>query len=95
MIELIPSDEQTTFDAIAYQNIKDLLESVIDELTPKEAIMKLESAVKATVESDAFMAASKKMGFKPAFLGHAEFGTLIENDDKRISTLMVELGLKK
>ena len=63
--------------------------------TPKEAIMRLESAVKATVESDAFMAASKKMGFKPAFLGHAEFGTLIENDDKRISNLMGELGLKK
>lgn len=37
LIELIPSEEQTTFDAIAYQNMKDLLDSVIDELTPKEA----------------------------------------------------------
>ena len=39
LIELIPSDEQTTFEAIAHQNIKDLLDSVLEELTPKEAIV--------------------------------------------------------
>ncbi len=63
--------------------------------TPPAAIAKLEAAIKETVESEEFVAASKKLGFKQAYLDHAAFGKLIAEDDARIAKLMSELGLKK
>ena len=47
------------------------------------------------MESAEFAAASKKLGFKRAYLDHAAFGKLIAEDDARIAKLMSELGLKK
>ncbi len=63
--------------------------------TPADVVAKLESAAKMAVDSDAFQAASKKIGFTPAYMGSSDFGTLIASDDDRISKLMGELGLKK
>lgn len=63
--------------------------------TPPEAIAKLEEAAKKAAESPEFKEASEKLGFTPAFLPKEEFGKLIETDDKLISQLMDELGLKK
>jgi tripartite-type tricarboxylate transporter receptor subunit TctC len=63
--------------------------------TPKEAIAKLESAIKKAVESPEFKAHSARLGFEPAFLPAGAFGTLIANDDTSIAKLMKDLGLKK
>lgn len=63
--------------------------------TPPEVVAKLEAAAQAAVQSEAFVEASKNLGFEPAFLGSEEFGALIAEDDKQISTLMGELGLKQ
>jgi len=63
--------------------------------TPKDRIATLEKAIKAVVASPEFVAASKKMGFEPAFLGASDFDSLIKRDDQSISSLMDELGLKK
>ena len=63
--------------------------------TPPGAIRKLEQAIKATVESAEFIAASRKIGFKPAFLSARDFGKLIAEDDVRIAKVMTKLGLKK
>jgi len=63
--------------------------------TPKDRIARLEKAIKAVVASPAFVAASKKLGFKPAFLGAKDFDSLIRRDDRDIAGLMKELGLAK
>ena len=63
--------------------------------TSPETIAALEAAAKKAVESDAFMNASKKIGFTSAYMGSDDFGALIASDDKNISMLMTELGLKK
>ncbi|MGI9374370.1 MAG: Bug family tripartite tricarboxylate transporter substrate binding protein [Hyphomicrobiales bacterium] len=63
--------------------------------TPKEVVMKLEAAAKAAVESAEFKAAADKIGFTSAYAGHASFGDQIASDDKNISMLMGDLGLKK
>jgi len=63
--------------------------------TPKAAIARLEKAIKAVVESDRFVAASKTLGFKPAFLGASDFDALIRRDDADIARLMTDLGLTK
>jgi tripartite-type tricarboxylate transporter receptor subunit TctC len=63
--------------------------------TPAEQVAVLEAAAKKAVESPEFMAASKKIGFTSAYMGSAEFGELIAKDDKSISMLMTDLGLKK
>ncbi len=63
--------------------------------TPDDVIMKLEAAAKKAVDSKEFQDASKKIGFKPAFLGHDGFNKQIADDDKRISALMDRLDLKK
>lgn len=63
--------------------------------TPKEAIAKLEAAAKAAVESPDFKKAGENLGFEPAFLPAAEFGQVIQSDDKEIAELMQQLGLKK
>jgi len=63
--------------------------------TPADRIAKLDAAAKAVVESDAFIAYSKKIGFEPAYLSAADFGALIAADDVRIGKQMTELGLAK
>ena len=56
--------------------------------TPDAVIKKLEAAAKKAVDSKEFQDASKKIGFKPAFLGHKGFDQQIAADDKRIAALM-------
>lgn len=63
--------------------------------TPKEAVAKLEDAIKKVVASADFKERSAKLGFEPAFLPASEFGKVIANDDASISKLMDQLGLKK
>jgi tripartite-type tricarboxylate transporter receptor subunit TctC len=63
--------------------------------TPKEAIARLEQAIRKVVESEEFKARSAKLGFEPAFLAASEFGKIIARDDETIARLMKELGLKK
>lgn len=63
--------------------------------TPRPIIAKLEAAIQKTVKSPEFVAASKRMGFKIAYLGAKDFDALIAVDDTRISNLMGELGLRK
>ena len=63
--------------------------------TPRPAIVKLENAIKHTVDSQLFKDAGKAIGFTPAFLPSSEFAKLIESDDTRLAQVMTELGLKK
>jgi tripartite-type tricarboxylate transporter receptor subunit TctC len=63
--------------------------------TPADRIAKLDAAAKAVVESEEFIAHSKKIGFKPAYLSASDFGALIVADDARIAKQMQELGLTK
>lgn len=63
--------------------------------TPKDAIARLENAARRVVASPRFKELSAKLGFEPAFLPAAEFGTLVARDDAAIAALMGQLGLKK
>jgi tripartite-type tricarboxylate transporter receptor subunit TctC len=63
--------------------------------TPKEAIGKLQDAIRKVVESAEFKDRSAKLGFSPAFLPADEFNQLIAKDDVAIANLMANLGLKK
>jgi tripartite-type tricarboxylate transporter receptor subunit TctC len=63
--------------------------------TPKEAITRLEGAIKNVVNSAAFQERCKKLGFELAFLPAKEFDEFIARDDQAIARLMSQLGLKK
>ena len=63
--------------------------------TPAAAVKALQDAAQKAVASDAFKAASKKLGFKIDFLPADSFGKLIADDDQMISKVMDEIGLKK
>ncbi len=63
--------------------------------TPKEAIAKLEDAIKKVVASPEFKDRCTKLGFAPAFLSAADFGKMIASDDAATAKLMGQLGLKK
>jgi tripartite-type tricarboxylate transporter receptor subunit TctC len=63
--------------------------------TPQPAIAQLESAIRHTVESQAFKEAGESIGFTPAYLPAADFEKLIATDDTRLSGVMGDLGLKK
>jgi len=63
--------------------------------TPKAIVVRLQDAIKRTVDSHEFQEAGKNIGFTPAFLPAEDFGTLIATDDKRLGDVMAELGLKK
>lgn len=63
--------------------------------TPKEAIARLEQAIKNAIDSQEFQAHCKRLGFEPAFLPAAEFDRFIAKDDVEIAKLMASLGLKK
>ena len=62
---------------------------------PKPIIVRLQNAIKTTVESEAFKDAGKSIGFAPAYLPADDFGRLIASDDAKLASVMVELGLKK
>lgn len=61
--------------------------------TPPEVVAKLEEAARASVTSEAFINASRNVGFEPAFLPAAEFGEVIAEDDVFYADLLTELGL--
>jgi tripartite-type tricarboxylate transporter receptor subunit TctC len=63
--------------------------------TPKPTILKLQDAIKTTVESQAFKDAGKAIGFMPAYLPASDFGQLIASDDAKLAQVMTNLGLKK
>ena len=62
---------------------------------PKPIIVRLQNAIKTTVESEAFKEAGKSIGFAPAYLPADVYGRLIASDDAKLASVMVELGLKK
>ncbi len=63
--------------------------------TPREAIVKLENAIKKTVASPEFTAAATKLGVRPAFEPAIPFGERIAKEDASLSRLMQLIGLKK
>jgi len=63
--------------------------------TPKAVVVKLQDAIKQTVESQTFGEAGKTIGFVPAYLPAQDFAKLIANDDVRLAQVMDGLGLKK
>lgn len=63
--------------------------------TPKPIIVKLQDAIKRTVESASFADAGRAIGFMPAYLPADDFGKLIAGDDARLAQVMADLGLKK
>jgi tripartite-type tricarboxylate transporter receptor subunit TctC len=63
--------------------------------TPRPVVLKLQEAVKKTVESSDFQEAGKNLGFVPAYLSSDDFGKLIASDDAKLASLMADLGLKK
>src|SRR6185503_20914725 len=56
--------------------------------TPREAIVKLENAIKKTVASPEFTAAATKLGVRPAFEPAIPFGERIAKEDASLSRLM-------
>jgi tripartite-type tricarboxylate transporter receptor subunit TctC len=63
--------------------------------TPRPVVLKLQEAIKKTVEAPDFQEAGKNLGFVPAYLSSDEFGKLIAGDDATLASLMADLGLKK
>jgi tripartite-type tricarboxylate transporter receptor subunit TctC len=63
--------------------------------TPRPVIVRLQDAIRRTVDSQPFKDAGKAIGFTPAYLSADEFGKLIANDDAKLAQLMTDLGLKK
>ena len=63
--------------------------------TPKDAVDKLMAAARKAVQSKPFQDAAAKIGFEAAYLPASEFGKVIARDDKEISGMMADLGLKK
>ena len=63
--------------------------------TPKDVIVRLESAARRVVASPRFQELSTKLGFEPAFLPAGEFNAIVARDDAAIGALMTQLGLKR
>ncbi|MCC6887951.1 MAG: tripartite tricarboxylate transporter substrate binding protein [Hyphomicrobiales bacterium] len=63
--------------------------------TPRETIAALESAIRATVASRAFVEGCERLGARPAFLPSDRFGALIAREDAYLAKLMALIGLKK
>jgi tripartite-type tricarboxylate transporter receptor subunit TctC len=63
--------------------------------TPKPVIAALEAAIRATVQSPEFAAASKQLYIRPAFMPAAEFGGVIAKEDAELARIMQLIGLKK
>jgi tripartite-type tricarboxylate transporter receptor subunit TctC len=63
--------------------------------TPADVVAVLQAAIQDTVASPEFAEAGKTVGFRPAFLPASEFGQVIATDDKKLSEVMAQLGMKK
>ena len=63
--------------------------------TPADVVAILQAAIQDTVASPEFVEAGKTVGFRPAFLPASDFGQVIANDDKKLSEVMSQLGMKK
>ncbi len=63
--------------------------------TPRPVIAMLEAAVRATVQSPEFIAASEKLYIRPAFMPAAEFGDFIAKEDVELARMMQIMNLKK
>ena len=63
--------------------------------TPAAVIEKLEQAIRLTVASPEFVAASEKFRIRPAFLPAAQFGRLIAQEDAELAKIMQIIGLKQ
>ncbi len=67
----------------------------VPKATPKSVIAALENAIRVTVHSAEFAAASERLYVKPAFLPAAEFGALIAKEDAELARIMQHVGFKK
>lgn len=63
--------------------------------TPPAVISVLEKAIRETVQSPEFAAATEKLYVRPGFLPAAEFGKMIAAEDANIARVMEQIGLKK
>jgi tripartite-type tricarboxylate transporter receptor subunit TctC len=63
--------------------------------TPRQVVAALQEAIRKTVESREFAAASERLGVHPAFLPASEFGELIAREDAQLAGLMQLIGMKK
>ena len=63
--------------------------------TPRDVILKLENAIKKTVETPEFASQAARLAVRPAFLPASEFSELIAKEDASLSRLMQQIGLKK
>lgn len=62
--------------------------------TPQRIVARLEDAIRQTVSSPEFVAASEKLLVTPAFQPAAEFGKLIAREDGEIARIVNALGLR-
>jgi tripartite-type tricarboxylate transporter receptor subunit TctC len=63
--------------------------------TPAAVVKKLEAAAKKATESASFKATLAKLSAEVSYLPADKFGELIVQDDRRLSKVMDELGIKK
>ncbi|MCC7485197.1 MAG: tripartite tricarboxylate transporter substrate binding protein [Burkholderiales bacterium] len=63
--------------------------------TPAATIAVLEKAIRATVQSPEFAAATEKLYVRPAFLPSAEFHKMIATEDAYLARIMEQVGLRK
>lgn len=63
--------------------------------TPPDVVERLQRAAKAAIDSPKFQEAAGNIGFRPAYLPADRFAEVIARDDRVISDLMDDLGLKK
>ena len=63
--------------------------------TPRQVISALETSIRTTTGSPEFVAASEKLGVRPAFLPAEEFSALLAREDAELSRLLQAIGLKK
>src|SRR6266849_5149754 len=85
-----------TADELGYAVTLDMWRGIaVPKGTPTPIIARLQDVIERTVDSQPFKDAGKAIGFTPAYLSAAEFGTLIANDDEKLAQLMTDLGLKK
>jgi len=63
--------------------------------TPQAVIAVLEKAIRETVQSTEFAAATEKLYVRPGFLPAKEFGEMIAREDVETARIMQLVGLKK
>jgi tripartite-type tricarboxylate transporter receptor subunit TctC len=87
----VPSARELGFDVAldAWRGI------AVPRGTPRQVISALESSIRTTTSSPEFVAASEKLGVRPAFLPAEEFSALVAKEDAELSRLLQAIGLKK